>query len=287
MSYYRRHYSNPTPRAEIRAENGLLVLDCSYSESLVAWLKSLPSQDRAPDKSTGKWLWKIDPKHATILQKAIFQYLGVETVLPQIQSTVATPRSIVADMLYIGGAYTRGSQPERTATGYINGEWAWIFAEKVLRQFFGERDAKPTALLSHYAVLGVSQGVSEDDLRKAYRRASKTWHPDVSREPDAEQQFKRINHAYEVLKDPYARERYDAGLILQARVGFGERESTDKAYFTPLRCGNLEVIATPAVGGKFVINSIKSWQDITRNGKMLITTWPKGYDKFIEQWVEV
>lgn len=292
MSYYRnpRRYSVQHHRAEIRAENGVLVLDCSYDENLVNWLKALPQQDRSPDKSTGRWLWKIHPKHAKSLQTAIQKNLGIAVELPVLTSNSAisgASRGIVGDMLYIGGAYTRGTSPERTATGYVNGEWAWIFPESVLRTFFGEREAKPTGLLSHYAVLGVGKGATEEELKKAYRRASKTWHPDVSREADAEAQFKRINRAYEILKDPYARERYDVGLKLQSQVGFGQRESTEKAYFTPLRCGRLEVVATPAVGGKFVVDTIKSWADIVQGGKMLITTWPKGYDKFIENWVEV
>lgn len=70
----------------------------------------------------------------------------------------------------------------------------------------------------YYQTLGVSRDVSEEDLKKAYRRLARKYHPDVSKEADAETHFKEINEAYEVLKDPEKRAVYDR-LGSQYRAG--------------------------------------------------------------------
>lgn len=61
----------------------------------------------------------------------------------------------------------------------------------------------------YYEVMGVARDASQDDIKKAYRRLARKYHPDVSKEEDAETLFKELGEAYAVLKDPEKRAAYD------------------------------------------------------------------------------
>ncbi|AXR06746.1 DnaJ C-terminal domain-containing protein [Salinimonas sediminis] len=61
----------------------------------------------------------------------------------------------------------------------------------------------------YYKVMGVARDATQQEIKLAYRKLGRKYHPDVSKEPDAEAQFKMIGEAYEVLKDPEKRVAYD------------------------------------------------------------------------------
>ena len=60
-----------------------------------------------------------------------------------------------------------------------------------------------------YQVLGVARGSSDADIKRAFRKLAQQWHPDVNAEAEAQERFKEINDAYQILSDPERRQRYD------------------------------------------------------------------------------
>lgn len=60
-----------------------------------------------------------------------------------------------------------------------------------------------------YDILGISRNADQDEIKRAYRRQARKYHPDVNKDPGAEETFKEINKAYEVLSEPELRARYD------------------------------------------------------------------------------
>ena len=61
----------------------------------------------------------------------------------------------------------------------------------------------------YYGVMGIARDANQDEVKRAYRKLARKYHPDVSSEPNAEARFKEIGEAYEVLKDPEKRAAYD------------------------------------------------------------------------------
>lgn len=79
-----------------------------------------------------------------------------------------------------------------------------------------------------YQVLGVPRAAGAEEVQQAYRRLARRYHPDVNRDPRAEERFKEINDAYHTLSDPQRRARYDRGpMRTGAGPGAGPGEVTE------------------------------------------------------------
>ena len=79
----------------------------------------------------------------------------------------------------------------------------------------------------YYEVLGLDRNASADEIKKAYRRLARKYHPDVNKEPDAEEKFKEIKEAYETLNDPNKKAHYDQFGHTDPNQGFGGGAGAD------------------------------------------------------------
>ncbi len=76
----------------------------------------------------------------------------------------------------------------------------------------------------YYKIMGLKEDATEKDIKQAYRRLARKYHPDISKEPNAEEQFKAVGEAYEALKDPVKRKEYD-----ELRK-YGQRQQNNQGF---------------------------------------------------------
>ena len=278
--------------------DGSLALVSSYDPTFVAALKrSVPPAARRWDGARRRWL--LDPAYAGLVADLCAELLGARPAVPATPPAPGgrRPEPRLLTLEYLGAAKPRPSG-ERTAAGWAGGGWTLSFPEHVLRAWFepetsgaspGPHGAGRPATL--YAVLAVASAATEDELRTAYRRLARTWHPDVCTEPDAAERFIAIRRAYDVLRDPPRRRKYDAGLILEAAATRGPEPAPGRAaaddggYRAPLRCGVVLAEGTERLG-RFVVSRVLQWSDIVdAAGRTLVVSWPPGADAFERRWV--
>jgi len=268
--------------ASLTLDRGDLILASPFNRGLVEGIKTLPYHDRQWDNT--RKIWRIKYMWGSDVAALVKRHLGQEIHVPaQITFRDAGPVTRMLRIEYIGSIRERddGSQ---TATGFANGEWSVIFPGDVIRKWFAADDTRPDEAPTFYAVLGIKRGATPDEIRKAHRLAARTWHPDVNKEPDAQEQFIRIQHAYEVLSDEQQRRKYNAALIFERDAN--KYKSIERyGWQPPLRCGYVTCEGAESLG-RFTIAKILAWQNITNEtGLSMVSYWPKGADKFTSEWL--
>jgi molecular chaperone DnaJ len=93
----------------------------------------------------------------------------------------------------------------------------------------------------YYKTLGVDKKASQDDIKKAYRKLARKYHPDTNGDASAEEKFKQVSEAHDVLSDPEKRKQYDRGGLFQTANPFGGASggatATDFGSFSDILSG--------------------------------------------------
>ena len=279
------------PYARFHPEpDGSLSLTSSYDSGFIeAFKQSVPPSAR-------RWVgqrrrWVIDPAYAAVTADLCEQHLGVRPAIPRVQTVAPAVETRLITLEYLGRTKERAGG-EATAYGWADGAWSLIFPEAVLRDWFeGAVTERPQEQPTLYGRLGIKQDADLEAIKSAYRRLAKQWHPDVNKDPDAPEQFKAVTAAYEVLRDPATRRKYDVGLALDASVpkyppdggALGQRYGL--GYRAPLQCGAVLVEGTTKLG-QFTVAKILQWEDIVdARGRTLVTSWPAGAQQPERQWI--
>lgn len=273
--------------ATITQTGNTLLVRTPYNPGFVGALKSLiPAAGRQWDSARKVWI--VGANYATALQLVVDQYYS-GVIVPQAAAVTPRAETRLLDVRYVGATKDRGDT-EKSAFGYSGGAWSVIIPESVLRRWF-DMDAMQQSAPVHatlYQVLGATRAATQDEIKSAWRRMARQWHPDVCREPDAAAQFRRIQEAYELLSQPSKRARYDAALAMTAAIAaqqprVAQYTPRDDGFRPPLRCGYILAEGHEQIG-RFVLSNILAWEDITQDGKTLVTSWPAGAKMFEEAW---
>ena len=278
--------------ARISLRNGSLALESPYDPALVYALKqAIPASDRQWDK--GARVWLVSPQFGPKLVKLCDQFGYGKLTLPAVQPISTTPVMRVFKLEYLGGCKDR-DDGTISAFGYCEGAWSVVIPESVLKAWFeggslAENQA-PSERPTLYKTLGITAKADQDDIKKAYRRMARQWHPDTSSEPNSHEMFLSIKAAYDVLGDTIKRKKYDAGLLFEQR---SKTETSNpyqrifapvpELFRSPLRCGM--VLAEATQGIKWSVSKILAWDDVTRaDGQILVSSWDSANNRIRYEW---
>jgi hypothetical protein len=268
-------------KCTLTISNGNLVVKTPYDAGFVQALKALvPATQRKFDAGTKSWI--VDPGQSKTVADLIGQYFGQLVMIPAMNPIKPVIDTRILEVHYIGACKDRSS--EISAFGFLDGEWSVVFTEQVLKTWF--MDQTSTGIKSTlYQLLGITQQSSPDEIKSAYRRMARQWHPDFCKEPDAAERFLQIQNAYELLSNQNKRARYDAGLIFEASIGNQQPIQINTGlYRSPLRCGLILANGFTSLD-RFIVTQILAWDDITDSqGRVLVTSWPMGATRPVEVW---
>ncbi len=283
--------------AKVKSVGDDVAFTSSYDPSLIASLKTtIPGNDRRPIYKNGKFShWLIDSKHISTLSKIVKENLGVQLdgITAALsantkQTTQQYRETKLFKVLYIGLPKDRGNGV-LSSFGLVGDDWSISFPETALREFFECVPVNQKTLVNHttrYAVLGINHDAPGIEIKKAYRQMAKRWHPDVNRDEDANEMFKKINKAYKTLSNPLQRRKYDAGLLYQASVDdYQQPQAPSKYYRPPIRCGYFLCIGIWRLG-RFHVEKITQREDITNDvGQIMTSYWDKDKNEVAVSWV--
>ena len=274
--------------ATVKRVGSILELHTPYNAGLVAELKSIAPEHRQWDAIAK--VWRVSVSQQTMVKQIVKQFYP-DAQFYALQSAPAQRETRVLRVEYLGAPKERADS-SFSSFGWCSESWSVVIPDQVLRAWFKEPEHNESQAASTlYGTLMITQQANADEVRSAYRRLARQWHPDVCGEPNASDVFKQISEANRILSDPLMRCKYNAGLALessaQVKQTLRRRDlwSEVSRWQLPLRCGVITCEGTQEL--KFSVSRILLWQDIIDGaGRVLVTSWPVGADTFTRKWVE-
>jgi hypothetical protein len=271
----------------VTAESGGLKVNTPYNASFVTALKiEIPATGRKWD--TRSKCWYVARQYADDLKRIIDVAYDVDVQMPSVLSEQAELREYTFQADYIGNS------KNGVSSVYCSGGWNAKIPETVLRKWFKQTDAEAPA--TFYGLLGINEKAKPEDIKKAYKRAARQWHPDLCKEPEARDMFEKCKEAFDVLSNVQLKAKYDAGLHFEKMAKMGPAShrwrrngtnylgASNSITFIPLlRCGRLIVKARLELG-TLVVEEILSWEDVSNEfGQIMVSFWAG--DNFSIMWV--
>jgi len=225
--------------------------------------------------------WKVEATaenlaNLTILLRNHFEYTVHAAIRQQISANQIEVKNF--DIYYMGLPRERNDGTESSfATTSQNpkinnyADWNVVFPLSALKIFFeGEdkTDKAPRETQNYFQILKLEKNASKGEIKKQYKQMAKIYHPDVSEHPNAEEVFKIINQAYEVLSDPRKLKRYKAALTISSSINrnskFGPLAivSRHRGWYPPMKAGKVKVEALDIVG-RWHVKKIINWEPFT------------------------
>lgn len=294
-------------RLNVKVVNGtyrvkLVIKDQIFVDELK---RQIGANNRGWDPDTMSWV--VSPRALPELQSVIRRTGYQMPDFPPIRPSAPQVEQKVFRVEYIGQCKKRDDE-SITALGQVYGYWSVEIPEDVLKAFF-DKGGKglATDTETHYQILGLEESATPAEIKTAYRRYARQWHPDVCVEPEAPAMFRQINESYELLANPIMRKRYDFGLHFereaakrQARIdatqtatprrrgrgGRRRRQFNENPYYRcPLRCGLVTVEGVQTLS-KFKVSKILAWDDVTdQSGNVMSSSWESATKSVKIRWI--
>lgn len=278
--------------ATLIRQGNVIQVATPYHKEFVALLKEkVPSNARAWDGQAK--VWNVDAQYFDAVKALAELYFGYVDVMHDRAQTKSTRQVILIEYL---GRCKETDWSVAYANAQVNGSWNTRISETVLRAYFENATQDTPTQTTLYQLLGAKPTASLDELKRAYFRTAKVWHPDLNADPDAAEMFRKVKSAWDVLENPSQRAKYDAGLKLQtAQTGVPSWKTlnltthSDYGYRAPAMCGLVDCEIEQGI--KRTITKIYDWQDDTRTlgGVTLIrvASWDKQTQSVKTKWEQL
>ena len=251
-----------------------------YDPILVADLKSnIPTFGRKPVYHNNRFShWTISKRFLAELESITGENLDhLKTAVK------TTPSTRLFRVEYIGQIKDRGNG-EMSAMGMVDDDWSIIFPESVLKKWFIGKNDSGLNISTFYTVLNVKQSASDKEIKSAWRKMIRRYHPDINKDDDASEMTIKINDAYNILRNPQKRKKYDAGLKLQLLATRSNQPTITSNFTIPIRCGMILCKCTQSAG-RNLVDEILEWVDIVENGRTLVTSWCLTTNSLRREWI--